>query len=372
MTILLDFSLVAPGGATTYANSFLDALADRSDLDDIAVLLGSGTDDLSDVADRLRTAGCRVVISKLGTGYLGAVRRQALVPMVALRLRAGVVFCPRETAPLLTPGHLVVLANNLKAWPPDISTTSTERLRWLARTAVAHLVVLRAARVLAVSAVMAGALPRKVRRKVTVVHHGCDLRSATETTSSNASRPPAVRIVALGSISPHKRFDRLVDAVALLRKVGTPADLIIWGADGDPAHAASLRGHAVETLGSDPFHGAAPPVERQAILENADVLAVSGTFESFGFPLVEGMRTSCLVWTPRSALVEELCGRIAVTYSDGDLQEAVQSLREALTDRSVRLAEGRLRSERYTWAATVERTISALRRASARRHKHHP
>lgn len=361
MTILLDFSLIAPGGSSTYATAFLSALSLRDDLADIVVLVPEQDHDLNGVIDQLILAGARVQRTNLGSGWKSAVRRQLLVPYYSLRYRAKAVFSPREAAPLLTPTHLVVLARNLKVWSPSGSTTISARGRFLARTLLARLSVIRAARVLAVSSVMARALPARVARSAIVVHHGCDLELVDQSRLEGTNAPESLRIVALGTISEHKRFDRLVEAVALLRELGQPGQLDIWGPVGDPVCAVNLSQSGHEKLGGDPLRGPAAAHQRQRILADADVLAMSSSVESFGLPLLEGMRTSCLVWVPASDLVDELCGLVAVTYPEGSAMAAARALVAALPEARNRLSQGRDRCSSFTWDSTVEQTLRALR-----------
>lgn len=361
MTILLDFSLIAPGGSSTYARAFLSALSLRDDLSDIVVLVPAEDHDLDGVIDQLGHAGARVQRTHLGSGWKSAVRRQLLVPYYTVRYRANAVYCPRETAPLLSPAHLVVLANNLKVWSPTGSMTFSAHVRWLARTLVGRLTVIRSARVLAVTSVMAQALPKRVRQSAIVVHHGCDLEPVCKSRLEGEDTPGSLRIVALGAISEHKRFDTLIDAVAVLREQGQSAQLDVWGPPGDPACAADLRRRGYERLGADPLRGPAAAHQRQQILADADVLAMGSSFESFGFPLLEGMRTSCLIWVPTSDLVHELCGPVAVTYEEGSPISAARALVAALPEARHRLPQGRGRSSAFTWEATVEQTLRAVR-----------
>ena len=95
------------------------------------------------------------------------------------------------------------------------------------------------------------------------------------------------------------------------------------------------------------------------------MVAVGGTFESFCFPLVEAMRSSCVVVAPDCALVREVCGDVAVTYREGDPASLAAALEVAWTERGHRRRAGLERSLRFTWSATVEQTIGAVRAAVA-------
>lgn len=369
MTIVLDFSLVAPGGSATYAKAFLSALGARDDLADIVVLVGDHDGELDGILDRLVDAGARVQRTHLGTGWRSALRRQFVVPYYCARYRAKALYCPREAAPILAPTRLVVLARNLKVWTTAGSTTIVARSRWLARTAVSRLVVRRAARVLAVSSVMARALPPAAARSAIVVHHGCDLELVERSRLDDGEGSEPLRIVALGGINQDKRFDLLIEAVGNLRSLGRTADLDVWGVVGEPACADALRRQGHELLGADPLRGPVPGHQRQEILTDADVLAMGSSFESFGLPLLEAMRTSCLVWVPASDLVNELCGSVAVSYSAGSPVAAARALIEALPNAHARLAQGRERCESFTWETTLHKTLHTVREVAAHQNR---
>lgn len=365
VTILLDFSLIAPGGSETYAKAFLDALSTRSDLADVIVLVPHQHGEMEETTRGLREAGATVQEVQLGTGWGSALWRQFLVPYYSLRLGAHAVYAPRETAPLLTPRGLVVLARNLAVWVPVEGASLAARAGGSVRRLFARLVLHRAKRVLAVSTEMRRYLPASVASSTIVVHHGCDLEVVPHSRLDAGHSPRILRVVALGTICRAKRFDRIVEAVATLREQGQPADLEIWGSFREQSCAAALRRQARERLGADPLRGPAHTSDRQRILADADVLAMGSSFESFAFPLVEAMRTSCLVWAPSSKLLDEICGSAAVSYPEDSPAEAARALIGALPNARDLLALGRERCRSFTWPLTVTRTLAVVRQAAA-------
>ena len=294
------------------------------------------------------------------------------MPYWSLRFKARSAYCPRETAPLLIPTHLIVLARNRKAWSLAAHARLSEGARWLARTFLARLAVARSARVIVVSSAMASALPARLVPTTEVVHHGCDLGLVERSRLERDDCVRTLRIVALGTVSAHKRFDAVIDAVAELRAQGQPAHLEIWGSIGDPSSAEWCRRVARERLGDDPLRGPADGFRRQKILADADVLAMGSSVESFGHPLVEGMRTSCLIWAPASTLVDELCGPVAVTYPERSSEGAATALIAALRTAPDLLHAGRERSLAFTWESTVDQTLRAVRDIPSRRSEHDP
>jgi len=370
-TVLLDFSLVTPGGSQTYAEGFLAALSYREDLADVTVLASDRLHEISHVLDRLREQGASVVPSGAGSGLIAALTRQLLVPYQARRLDATAVFVPRDTGPVMTPTSLVLLSRSLAVWSSVGAANVKTRAKWLARRGLAWLAMRRATRIAAVSAVMANALPTPFRSRLVVIHHGCDLMEVPKSRLESGPAPE-LWVVALGTVSPHKRYDLIINQVAALRALGQPARLEIWGSRPDRDCAEAISRHGVERLGSSPLRGPLAPSDRQQVLADADVLAVGSSFESFCLPLVEGMRTSCLVWAPASSIVEELCDDVAVSFPESAADLAAQALLSALPDASERLSHGRERARAFTWDATVDRTLSLVRSARRLRIEHEP
>jgi glycosyltransferase involved in cell wall biosynthesis len=279
--------------------------------------------------------------------------------MAGLRTRAKVVFVPREAAPLFTPGRQVILARNLKVWDDRMVASARDRLAWTLLHAVGWLSARRAAHIIAVSAVIARRLPTATSGRVSVVHHGCDLALNRDGWRHDAAE--TLEVVTVGAIDAHKRLGVVVEAVAELARLHPDTRLCIWGPVVDRAEARRLRAQGEHVLGYDPLMGPASPQRRAEILAAADVLAMGSSFESFGLPLVEAMRTGTLVWAPQSALLAELCGAAAVGYEEGSAGSAADALAASLPQAAAIVAAGLDRSLEFNWDRCAEQTLTQLR-----------
>lgn len=358
--ILLDFSLTAPGGSLSYAKGFLNGLAEQFESAgtkrefDLTVLLPSrGFQQLS---DRLAASGC--VIVRSGAAPPGTLRaalgRQVALFWWSVRVGATDVFVPREIAPIFLRGRLAVLARNLFFWtrtPVDAQFGMKLRVRrWAARLGLR-----RAGVVIAPTQWLADHLPAT---RVTVAHYGCDVASARWTDKDAAEQK--VRILCLGTVYPHKRFDLAIELVADLVQRGTLATLEIRGVCPDPALERQLEERGREVLGCNPLRGPVVAHEREALFRQADVLFVGSSTESFGFSIVEAMRTSTVVVAPKSPLIDELCGPCAVPYDEGSASSAAGAVAAALPNLR-RYAEcGFERAQEFTWRRCVTATLDAV------------
>lgn len=363
--VLLDFSVIAPGGSMAYANGFLNALPEvwpeyaREGLE-LMVVLPSGAL-LAGEENLLRTAG--VTVHRLSTATPGAWAGRLLphitLPWLAFRVRATDVFVPRDIAPALVRGRLTILARNVLVWSKPRTMSDGWVLRFMRVTG--RLSLRRASRVLAATATIHRLLPPFSAPRH-VVFHGCDLppMNFEEKHRSTAERP-VLRVVGLGTISAYKRFDVLIETVRTLQDHGVAVELDIWGPLLDEAEAVRLRDLGRVQLGRDPLRGPLDPSRRAWLFRSADVMMMGSSTESFGFPMVEAMRTSTIVVAPRSGLVDEICGSCAVTYTEGSGRSAAEAILEARQDFALLAARGLRRSEDlFTWRRCVHSTLEAL------------
>lgn len=361
--MLLDFSVVAPGGSRSYTIGFLKALGTVGAPAgaECMVLLPTDDGELASVAAELLQGGIRVQwVRSSGPGtWIGRLCSQMVLPLQALRYRPHCVFVPREVAPLLLRRPFVILARNRNVWERQGSSIM-ERVRWLLRNCTGRAAAYRADRILAPSYAFARSLPVEPK-KVRVVPHGCDLAAFEAPPRVGPTDGAPLRIIALGTVSRHKRFDRVVERVCALRESGVPAMVALWGPTPDTDEAQCLRVLGEQLLGEDPLRGAIDREQRAAVFHQADVLAVGSSFESFGMTIVEAQRTSTVVWGPESDLMRELCGDSAVTFAENsDPQAAADALVDALPDLPLLAAAGIKNAAAFTWKRCVTLTMDHI------------
>jgi glycosyltransferase involved in cell wall biosynthesis len=203
---------------------------------------------------------------------------------------------------------------------------------------------------------LASHLPRK---DVGVVPHGSDidLLSIADKQECWLAGSDRLEVLTIGAVFHYKRLDRAIEIVSCLARLGVVARLSMWGGTPERALLNGLRATALEALGYDPFRGPLPHEQRAEVLRRSDVLIFPSARESFGFPLIEALRTSTVVVGPTSPLVDELCRGAAITFDEGNPQTAAAELVAALPRLSAIADAGRAVGERYTWEACVEQTL---------------
>lgn len=373
--MVLDFSLVAPGGATSHASGFLHALACMDEPPSgLLVCLPADRSLLVEEERRLDLAS--IPTQRIGSvaaagSWRSRIVGQFALPLLVIRRRPRVVLIPRDIAPILVSGRVVLVATNVLRWRgradleerlgrPSVRVRTIEGLKnW-----AAGIVARRAAAVIAPSQVVADLLPE--RRHLVVIPFGIDLEVAQVRSEPLNERRP-LRIVVLSNITRHKRLDLVVELVAeLVRVHGVEATLDVWGGLHHEDVVSSLKEQMSVLLGdSGRLRGPIDPSDRRAMLVEADVLAVGSGVESFGFPLIEAQATGTLVVAPDSPLVVEQCGGRAVRYPEGDAAAGAALLADLLDpDRSAdvraKLDAGLFHAAGYTWKRCVEETLDLL------------
>lgn len=276
-------------------------------------------------------------------------------PFRRLSKNADAIFAAGE-APYLTANRpLVVMCGNLNLF--TASGLKTRIGQTLRRPVLRRLSAI-AKKMAFVSAAMrdVAALPAE---KSLVVPHGADERF-----TPREKEPDHPYYLAVSSIYPHKNYDTIAEAYALLppdvpnlKIAGAPLDA---GAT-ERLHATIARhalGARIELLGAVPFESL-PPLYR-----GARALIFASSLESFGLSVIEAMATGVPVIVSDIPVFREICGPTAALYfpprNPTALAAAIlqldrdAALRERLTREGLEIVKG------YTWEAAAELLLTAF------------
>jgi len=149
------------------------------------------------------------------------------------------------------------------------------------------------------------------------------------------------RCVAVGAISPAKRQEEAIEAVARLNGRGLATELLIVG-EGDRAYGERLRG-LVDRLGAGACVSFLGELESAArVIRSADAVVTCSRHEAFGRVTVEGMLAGKPVVGARSAGTAELIrdGETGFLYEPGDVQQLEGILRRLIEDPAERRRVG--------------------------------
>ena len=205
------------------------------------------------------------------------------------------------------------------------------------------------------------------RGKTVVIHNPIDLAAVRAGALAEGSLPlPRPIVIAVGRLSKEKRLDRLIGAVALLRK-RRPVSLLLVG-DGPLRAALEEQARALGV----PAHFAGFEKNPWRLLARADVYALSSDFEGFPCALAEALALGVPAVAvacksgPRELLDGGRAGLLVEERSEAALAEALD---HALGDRAAaaaRAERGRAFAETLAARAVAEQYLALCERIRRR------
>lgn len=178
----------------------------------------------------------------------------------------------------------------------------------------------------------------------------------------NGSGAPPI-ILGTGNRLPHKNWETVVRALALMPPSLRPKFVLTGGSDPDPVEPI------VATTGMSPWvdlKGWVTVEELTALRAAASVQVIPSFLEGFSLPVLEAMSVGLPVVLSDIPVHREVAGDDAVYFRPDDPDQLAQALASLLDDgaRMAALsAAGIERAGRYTWADVAERTLAVFRRA---------
>ena len=311
--------------------------------------------------------GDRVDVVRIGSSSSGALRvldEMIRLPRVIRRLAPDVIINPNESVPRGVRGPLVVVAQNLFFHCPEIGPNRRgpahvrlrSRLqfafyRWRMPRAYA-----RADAVIPVSAHAAHELSERAGldlARVHVVHYGADRLSVRVRSEPSGPR----RLLVVGAIAHYKRLEYAVRAVAILQAEGREYELLLAGVAW-PGEEAFIRSVAASCAVVDriKFLGTVDADELSSLFATSHAGISLSACESFGIPVVEGMRAGLphvVADEPWSAETVADCAIRVDARDPVAIAAGIRRLEDPAEWRRM-VDLGRSRAARYTWQANVE------------------
>jgi glycosyltransferase involved in cell wall biosynthesis len=169
---------------------------------------------------------------------------------------------------------------------------------------------------------------------------------------------------------PHKNHERLLEALALVRKrSGSAIPLVCSGAP--PAAFDRVRERAGELGLSDTviFPGFVSPKELRGLYELASALVFPSRFEGWGLPVCEAFSAGLPVASASASGLPELVGDAGLIFDPESTEGIADAVERIWSDEGLRrdLAErGRERGELFSWDHTARLFRAHYRRIGGR------
>jgi len=280
----------------------------------------------------------------------------------ARRRRADLVHSPATLGPAWTSMPTVITIHDMLYWShPELMTTPlyTRPVMWMEKRGAAN-----AAHVITDSQVSADEIVKYLgfpRERLHVV-----LLAAEHPATDPVVAPRTENlVVASGQRRPHKNWDRLIRALALVEEDVRPR-LVITGARGEdplaPVVAETGMGDWVE------LRGWVDDAELADLRSRARAMAFPTLAEGFGLPILEAMAEGLPVIASDLPVLREVGGEAALWFDPLDLHSIADALRTVAVRPEVlpgMAAAGIEQARRFSWERVAQETLEVFRTALA-------
>ncbi len=205
--------------------------------------------------------------------------------------------------------------------------------------------------------------------RIRVVYLGCEHIRADAAYPSIVSRNGLNKVkfmLAVSSMSPHKNFQAIVNAIPLLK---SDTQVVIAG-----GLNARIFGQTDMRLPENVRHlGYVSDAELRALYEHAACFVYPSFYEGFGLPPLEAMACGSPVIVARAGSLPEVCGDAALYCDPHNIADVAANIERLMADPllrdSLRL-RGQARAQQFTWADCARNTWSAIQACGASGNSH--
>jgi glycosyltransferase involved in cell wall biosynthesis len=361
--ILINALFLIPnqvGGSETYARALVDALT-QLDRDNRYVLCVAPE---AAAAFRRLPGNWRLVVSPLGSTWRPGrlMLEQTWLPRVAQTANADVIHSLGYTAPLVSRARRVTNIHdmNYKRHPEDLSLA--ERAVY---AALIPRVAQRSRRVIALTEAAradivhwTGVQPARIAVAYAAARTNWPGDQADDAERVAVAGVLEPFVLSVAAAYPHKNLGRLVRALPMYSRDGTPVRLVIVGLRGraTPEIDAAAEGKhdIVKVLGW------VDDALLASLYRRSLALAFPSLYEGFGLPILEAMALGVPVVTSHMGAMAEVAGDAAELVNPFNVQSIRAGLQRVICDerhRNELRERGLRRAAQFSWFATARTTL---------------
>lgn len=345
------------GGTEIYLRSLLQAMAEIDKENEYVIFTNRETGvDVTPAQANFKTS---VQSFAAANRFARILWEQSVLPVAAVRHGIDVLLNPGFTAPLLCSAPSVTVFHDMqhRRHPGNFRWYDVPFWRFfLFASAV------RPGQLVAVSEAtredMLHYYPVE-RERIEVISHGV----SEEFFHLGASRDGDY-ILCVSTLHPHKNLEQLIRVFARLHRQKQHLRLVLAGMRG--FHSEELE-EFILSLGMTEAIEVTGWVERSRLLDlyrHAAAFCYPSTFEGFGLPILEAMAAGLPVVCADRKPMSWVAGGAAILFDPASDEALLQAMQRALDDQEIcRL--GPPRARQFSWHATAEATLSALRKAAS-------
>jgi glycosyltransferase involved in cell wall biosynthesis len=201
-------------------------------------------------------------------------------------------------------------------------------------------------------------------RKITVTYNSIKKRPDLPLEFQAIAKIYGIRkpyLFALGSSSPHKNIEKLVEAFLILKRKGrVEGQLVISG------HIPEMKNNIAPLVKKMRLEndiittGYIPDSHLVVLYKNAEVFVFPSLYEGFGIPVLEAFYYGAPVACSNVSAIPEIAGDAAVYFNPKDVYDIANAIDLLLKDKNKRLelvSKGRARLNLFTWEKAADITL---------------
>jgi len=196
-----------------------------------------------------------------------------------------------------------------------------------------------------------------------VIHHSSRFRvkkSDLERQSFKKKNTETVRLLYVGARGGYKRFDLLLQAMAMLNKSQFQIELLCVGGGAFNYEEESwIKKYQLPIYQID-----ANNAELREFYLSSDLYICTSESEGFGLPALEAMAMKCAALVPDIAVFSEICGDSVAKFAAGDSEDLASQIRILISNSEERtkfVKLGYQKSKLYSWEKTARKTLEVYK-----------
>ncbi|GAA0091491.1 glycosyltransferase family 1 protein [Paraclostridium bifermentans] len=201
-------------------------------------------------------------------------------------------------------------------------------------------------------------------KKIEVIYNGfeythVDITNSDKENVLNKFNIDEKYLLYVGTISPHKNLERLIEAFSILRKKGYNHKLVIAGKKGWMYNEILNKSKELGIENYVIFTDYVTDEELEILYRCADVFTFPSLYEGFGFPPIEAMARKIPVVSSSEGALGEVVGDAALICNAYDIEDIACKIEDVITNENLKnnlIEKGIKRSSYFSWEKTARQT----------------
>lgn len=205
--------------------------------------------------------------------------------------------------------------------------------------------------------------PNLNKSKIDVVYNGFEYREIAMNKQNientlNKFNITKDYLLFVGTLSPHKNIERIIEAFSKVIEYGYDYQLVICGKKGWLYEEIFNRVKVLNLKNKVIFTGYVTEEELEVIYKNTKLFLFPSLYEGFGFPPIEAMARGTVTLTSREGAIPEIVDNASVMCNAYDVNDIVKMILEIIENKNLRkklINLGFKRSKFFNWNNTYNK-----------------